>query len=165
MACLDSAYWSAHILPFKCSVCLRQKVTLQLNNGSRLFGHLMKWNPRGKLSESVHEQVQQQSAAALKEGGEAEWKRIKTLCLSEGMRQLERVCRSTMDGLIPLFCINIYSLCMVLSKVTVCLFPLRSCWEKWKQSCAAVASVNRSLLQGIIKKRFWGHMVVYPGTL
>lgn len=34
------------------------------------------------------------------------------------MRQLERVCRNTMDGLIPLFCINIYSLCMVLSKVT-----------------------------------------------
>lgn len=31
------------------------------------------WNPRGKLAQSVHDQVQQQNAAALKEGGEAEW--------------------------------------------------------------------------------------------
>lgn len=55
----------------------------------------------------MHEQGQQHSAAAaLKEGGEAKWKGIKKLCLSEGMRQLQRGCRSTMDSLLPLFCIN-----------------------------------------------------------
>lgn len=130
MACLDSKYWSANILPFKCSVCVNQKVNEALFSQIIVPGYLPTPKSLREAAEPVHEQGQQQIAAALKEGGQAGWERIKKLCLSEGMRQLERVCRNTMDSLLPLFCVNIYSLCMVLSKITICLLPLRSCREK-----------------------------------